>query len=804
MKVTSEEIGKWLAHDAADAVAPSSIPFHVEKVSGGCIIVPGLHRLAVKEMRRAFAAIVEGAIERGAFVLTTGEDVAAAGEAADLSAAPLGDVLPSPEDRANYPGLNPSKFARAPNYKWQHVAQRVVPRLLAPPSAALEPEGRGLRIFVPFTLGTYSGEGWTRTTPTEAADVFPELAAGADLPSSARAFGQSVCSALAKFFICLPENDSSDPDADGHDPLVTSVLTWLGLLDAAGDVPPFAYYIGGRTSADDYSNMEEWMPKLEGKDSEFLGLYISRIPVIPLIRAFFGETEGRTAPSLWSHHLQWPMATAENIWNGNDGAGRLRFNSLYFAASALALSRLAPFGLFLLDGNYYPSGANAPVSRLAAGIAHFALTLSCSYSITPVLDEDSNTWSGKVSVSYSTTYPQWGTAGSTADGSMDWSVSAPSVSSKTGFLTDKRVFDYDVEGVIKDGFLAGVTGVDGVISALEGRGFTGFKTRSPGDATKDWIFNEQEECTLVFAKFDFGIIETYLEEQEPAYYEYVTGGDAEVDSYEAAHGSVTLSARMPSDVPTLHGNADMTGLHDYPCKGAIDGGYAANGKLWSLWAGSVTGAEDAQTSPVYAIPAKAYTLQSGDAGVTDGDSFRTNHIDAARSAAEYAFPRLRAGDTRTYTNADGEEVTEPRNYPFSRDAIADLAESLYSAFPSRSQVEAAVTDLSMKDGGWERTLPENCAALVFVNADGSVRTVIAGSWARDEYFKVNNGVEGLLFPSSWSSLHVTETRTSGTFGLLLAQDFYPDLEHYDSWSANLKFGGCLGAFDWKWKAIKLE
>ncbi len=53
------------------------------------------------------------------------------------------------------------------------------------------------------------------------------------------------------------------------------------------------------------------------------------------------------------------------------------------------------------------------------------------------------------------------------------------------------------------------------------------------------------------------------------------------------------------------------------------------------------------------------------------------------------------------------------------------------------------------------------------------------------------------------TLTVSEYRTGGTFGVDLANDYYPDLAHYDPWRASLAFGGCLGAFDWAWKAIKL-
>lgn len=811
--VTSEEIGKWLP-DVEGGGAPSSIPCHVEQSSGAGnpVSVPGLFRLADPNTRRGFAALVEGAIERGALVPSTLDDVTAVGVDADLSASPFAGMLPTIPERQGYPGLDPAKYARPPYWLWQEWILAETLRILRRSGFHSEPEGRGLHIFVPFTLGKYSGDTWTRVTPTSAGEVFPTLDKDSSPPASAYALGQTVCKALAKFGLCLPDTTGSwslafdDYLGTGTDALTQFVLKALALASYGSQFYPFPYYIGGMTDDDkDYSDVpdSDWNPTLEGRNctmnalSQFDGLWI------PIVRAFANGDEYALNAIPANLDTGWDIAIHNGVMpfaSSSIYAGE-RFNGFLYAAAAITLARLSPFGLFTLAGEYAASSGATAVSRLAAGIYHAKLALSCIYSVSPVIDETTNKWTGEVTVSYSAGYEPWTTGESLADGKMEWSVSAPSVTSNRGHVTEVRKTDYDVPAYIADAFLAGSSGADSIQNTLANWGFTDFNVRQPNDKTKDWIWVDQNECTIIFAKFDFASIKAMID-NDGAPELYRTVNDPTVSESIPAAGNVSLSARMPGVSPALHGDPDLTGLRDYPCRGAIAGGYASGGNLWSLWAGTVTGAGTGDESPVHAIPKSAYTLQSGDATPADATAFKSAHVDAARQTAERAFPLLRNGDTYTVTDASGTEVTKSRNYLFSRDAIETLGQELHDAFPPKSEIEAAVSKVE-GDGGWGKpNLPTNCAVMIWVNADGSIRRIRVAS-SSGAYFVTYGGIECIATVEFKLTLTVSEYRTAGTFGVDLANDYYPDLAHYDPWSASLAFGGCLGAFDWAWKAIKL-
>lgn len=812
--VTSEEIGKWLP-DVEGGGAPSSIPCHAERTSGAGspVSVPGLSRLADPDTRRGFAALVEGAIERGALVPSTLDEVTAVGVDADLSAAPFVGMLPNIPERQGYPGLNPATYSRPPHWMWQRWFLAETLRCLRTPNgASFEPEGRGLRIYIPFTLGKYSGDTWTRVTPTSAEEVFPTLDKDSALPASAYALGQTVCKALAKFGLCLPNTAGASLMTDdylgtGTDALTQFVLKGLALASYGSQRYPFPYYIGGMTDdSATYSDVtdSDWNPTLEGRDctmtalAQFDGLWI------PIVRAFADGDEDALNAIPSNLDTGWDIA----IYNGVKPLAQSsylaghRFNGFLFAAAAITLARISPFGLFTLAGEYAASSGATAVSRLAAGIYHAKLALSCTYSVSPVIDETTNRWTGEVSVEYSVGYEPWWTGELLTDGKMEWSVSAPSVLSKTGSVTEERSTTYDLAALIKDVFLDDVTGAAAVKSTLEANGFTDFNAREPNDATKEWYLADENECTLIFAKFSFAALKNYIE-THGLEASYVTVGEPFVRETEPAGGSVTMSARMPGVSPSLHGTPDLTGLRDYPCKGAIAGGYASGGNLWSLWAGTVTGAGTGDVSPVHAIPKSTYTLQSGAATSADATAFKSAHVDAARLTAERAFPLLRNGDTYTETDASGTEVVKSRNYLFSRDAIETLGQELYDAFPPKSAIEASASPVE-GDGGWSPTAtPSNCAAVVAVNADGTIRRVMCATQPDTmDYFATIGGIEYLEVNGFLRALAITEQRNGGTFGVRLA-DYYPDLAHYDPWSASLAFGGCLGAFDWAWKAIRL-
>lgn len=778
----SVELGKWIP-DAEGGDAPSTIPDHVS-VSGESSCVPNLCRLADANARRAFAAILEAAIERAAFAASTGDSPAAAAIDADLSASPFASVLPSPDERAAYPGLNPAQYARPPSAIWQEFIAKIAIKLRYP-NADLDQPANGLHIFLPFVLGVYSGNSWSDRTPPSVSDLLADaltlLSSGTQVAPTALA--TALCKSLSSFGLLLPLPTGADLDfysddysGKGDDALVTSLLSYLNLPTSPNGLPPFAYYLGGKTSDSDDVPDENWVNLLERRAAPssygdtFNGLWL------PILRHFAYGDESATNALPGGSTTLWDFAVTNGLQPFLDptSAGN-RLNGFLYAASAAFLSRTAPFGLFLLDANYNN------LNRLRYGLAHRHCTVSCSYSIAPVTDESTNKWTGEVSVSYDRTIEEWEPDSPTTDGSLLWQVGSPTVASSSGYVTEERSIEYDVAAYLAHE-LSGVTGVDNVKNDLAQLGFADIQSRSKGNTKWFWsgagVDSDYNSYTCIFANCPTASIRSKLTGDPDLAAAYVIPYDATVKSSAAASGSVSFSAKMPSEDPSEHGIADMTGLREFPCRGAIVSGYTANPLLFSFWAGSLSG------SPLYAIPSKPYVLDRDAAAEADGKSFRTDHVDEARKSAESAAAKRLS------------------NALLNRDAIASLANSLYSSFPSESTVQNAVSKTS-DDAGWELTATEaTCGVIVYLNDDGSINRVNGFTLTSiTDYSIYATGVSYRRYVGTGPNLYTTETRNSAHLGLVLA-DYYPNLPSYTPWSASLAFGGCLAAFDWNWKAIK--
>ena len=778
----SVELGKWIPN-AEGGDPPSTIP-HCVIVSGESSYVPRLCRLADANARRAFAAILEAAVERAALAASTGDSPSAAAIDADLSATPFASALPSPDERAAYPGLDPAQYARTPSAIWQEFIAKIVIALRYP-NADLDQPSNGLRIFLPFVLGVYSGNSWSDRTPLSVSDLLADalalLSSGAQVAPTALA--TALCESLSSFGLLLPLPTGADLDfysddysGKGDDALVTSLLSYLNLPTAPNGLPPFAYYLGGKTSADDDVPDENWINLLEKREAPssygdtFNGLWL------PILRHFANGDESATNALPGGSSTLWDFAVTNGLQPFLDHtfAGN-RLNGFLFAAAAAFLSRTAPFGLFLLDANY--NGLN----RLRNGLAHRRCSVSCSYSIAPVTDETTNKWTGEVSVSYDRTIEEWEPDSPTTDGSLLWQVGSPTVASSSGYVTEERSVEYDVAAYLANE-LSGVSGTDNVKSDLAQLGFANIQSRSKGDTKWFWsgagVDSDYNSYTCIFANCPTASIRAKLTDDPDLAAAYVSPGDATVKLSAAATGSVSFSAKMPSEDPSEHGLADMTGLRVFPCRGAIVSGYTENPLLFSFWAGSLSG------SPLYAIPNKPYVLDRDAAAETDGKSFRTDHVDEARKSAE---------------SAAAQRLSNPL---VSRSAILSLVNSLYSSFPSEETVRGSVSKKD-DDAGWELTASEaTCGVIVYLNDDGSINRVNAFTLTSISDRSIYaTGVSYRTYVGTGPNLYTTETRDSAHLGLALA-DYYPDLPSYTAWNASLSFGGCLAAFDWNWKAIK--
>lgn len=796
--MTSVEIGIWLPNpEGGDP--PESFPsrVNVANVDGvDFIYVPGLCRLADANARRGFAALVEAAIERAAFAASTGDSPSDAGIDADLSESPFASFIPTPDERAAYPGLNPSEYARPPTARWQKAVANIVAELRHSASGLDQPN-IGLHIFVPFVLGEYAGNTWGRVTQTFVADLLPEITENTAQPQEQTGLAKTICKNLSRFALLLPLKGDDDDggffasdsySGNGDDALVTSVLGYLGINASPYGHTPFAYYIGNQTrmdKADEGSNYK-WTNVFEKRNaptsSDFAGIWLAHL------RAFAGGDESATAAVVGGHDL-YDIAVTNGLQPfADDSAAGIRFNGFLFASSALFLSRTAPFGLFILDGEYIDSGSTGKTNRLKGGIAHQLCAVECSYSIEPNIDDATNTWDGSVSVTYLTELKEWEFDNKTTDGTMNWSVSATTITSNSGTVKEMRHQEIDVAAYVAHE-LSGATGESTVESDLKELGFSELWKHTKGQGGISWsgggIESDYTSFTVIGAAIESTTLLSRILDNPDLANEYASTVGEPILSSTPATGKVSFSASVPYDDTSAHSPADMAGLRAFPCKGAISFGYTASPQMWSFWHGSVS--HSGVSRRIYAIPRKPYTLDS-DAdklAAKDGVDFIENHLDAARVTAESAARKIINSETCL----------------FERNAIQEHAKELRRTFPTQETVEGAVTKI---DGGeWGRE-PSASRFVVFVylNDNGSIARITGAELyetTTTEY--VDSGVTLIEFVTGFTKLTVRESRNTARLGLDLAS-VYEGVNVYNAWSATLKFGGCLAAFDWAWKAIK--
>ncbi len=804
MTVKSDSIGKFV--ELGDATAPSSVPCRAETIQDGMFVkVCDMFRLASYETCGAFVAVFEGACERAFLMLSVlhpiyGPELGSE----DTNSGPLGDIIPSDDTGGFIFGISAGRFTpfgiRLPSHSYAEAIEKCVKGLVECSSATSTYDQFGLRIFVPFVLGEYEGSSWTRRTPATAADLIPQITNDSGVATTKGA-GKAVCEALAKFALCNEANYTGR----GDDALAATIAQWLGLSAPEG-VTLFEHFIGGRDSASATAVDEvKWNKSLEGREISGdldTGFLSSRSRLWRMIVHALADGD-----ATWMAKKDDPSSAWNRIARfgavcpfESPGTYQARPNGFVIAASAVALARIAPFGLFLLEENYATRPSGRSVSRLNAGIAHEFLDLTCTYRVTC---DDTGNVSIARNISGATTF-DISNYYTTYAGAMKWDVSGASWSAVSGSVKFSMAVNVSFKTYISNC----VSGnLDMGASAAFADAVSPYQAAST--SMRSWsgdgipaIFGKSTGTVNLY-EIDPGSVAARAMTEGSSLRPYTEFGDSTVSSSPAT-GSASIFAKMPiHEDPSKHGSPDLNGLHAFPCKATFYDGYASGGNLWSFWTGTVAGAGTGDENPVYAIPKAAFTLgydASGNATETERTAFKSDHIDAARVAAEKAFPVLRANDTYTVTDANGEETTKSRHYLFSRASIESVAKYLNDHFPSETELQAnsSVNIGTPNIQDWTYNATGYYAAAIWFDGDDYKIYLLKGG----SRFASDSDISG--YQSCDSIDFVASQKEGATFcPSSLMQEKFADLEESDPWSAQLKFGGCLGAFDWNWKAIKL-